>query len=416
MNVWIFQTGEPLQIDKGNSRPMRAINLSNSLLKKGHKVTLWSSCFFHQKKRFRSKSFKNIFVNKNFEIKLLPSPGYKKNVSISRMIDHFILALNLKKKLEIEKTMPDVAFVGYPPIETAYILTRWLKKKNVPILLDVKDLWPSSFIDNFSNFLKPLVYLIFFPYFFVAKKTIKNATSICAISQSYLNWSKKFSKRKKNKFDFVAQLTSQLDNLKINKKVDDINYAWLKKNNILDKKIFRIIFIGSFSRAFNFNQIFEAVEILKKEKIKCEFIFCGEGELFFNLKKLFKEHKNVKIIKHIDSTKIIALSKYSSVFIAPYKEEKNFIFSIPNKAIDSFSLKLPLLYPLKGELKNLILNNKAGMIYNNSNSLANVIKKLIKNTKLLNQMSINSKKLYKKKFEFNKVYNKIILVLNNLKN
>lgn len=50
MNVWIFQSGEPIHLDKKNVRPMRAINLSNMLIKKNHHVILWSSSFYHQKK------------------------------------------------------------------------------------------------------------------------------------------------------------------------------------------------------------------------------------------------------------------------------------------------------------------------------------------------------------------------------
>ena len=38
LNVWIMQTGEPLHIDKGSPRPMRAINLSNKLVEAGHNV------------------------------------------------------------------------------------------------------------------------------------------------------------------------------------------------------------------------------------------------------------------------------------------------------------------------------------------------------------------------------------------
>lgn len=129
MNVWIFQSGEPLISDGNMDRPMRAMNLANALVNKGHKVILWSSAFYHQKKMHRSRRFKKIFINSHLEIRLIPSPGYKKNVSISRLIDHFKLAFNLYKKINLEKIFPDVAFVGYPPIETAYIMTHWLKKK-----------------------------------------------------------------------------------------------------------------------------------------------------------------------------------------------------------------------------------------------------------------------------------------------
>jgi len=43
MKIWIFQTGEPIHIDKAGLRPMRAINLSNALVKSGHEVVIWSS-------------------------------------------------------------------------------------------------------------------------------------------------------------------------------------------------------------------------------------------------------------------------------------------------------------------------------------------------------------------------------------
>ena len=126
MLVWILQTGEPLHSDNDNSRPMRVINLSNTLVKKGHNVVIWSSSFYHQKKIQRAKSYKKIFINKKLEIRLIPSPGYKKNIGLQRLFDHFKLAYNLKKKLDVEKKLPDVAFVGYPPIETAFIMTSWL--------------------------------------------------------------------------------------------------------------------------------------------------------------------------------------------------------------------------------------------------------------------------------------------------
>ena len=47
--VWIFQTGEPIHIDKNNMRPMRAINLADYLIQNNCCVTLWSSNFIIKK-------------------------------------------------------------------------------------------------------------------------------------------------------------------------------------------------------------------------------------------------------------------------------------------------------------------------------------------------------------------------------
>ena len=82
MHICIFQTGEPLHIDSGNYRPMRAMLLANELIKSGHKVTIISSSFFHQRKSFRSKSSKEINFNKELRIVLINSSGYK-NILVS---------------------------------------------------------------------------------------------------------------------------------------------------------------------------------------------------------------------------------------------------------------------------------------------------------------------------------------------
>ena len=413
MNVWIFQTGEPLHIDNDNLRSMRAMNLANALLKKGHNVIIWSSGFNHVKKSQRDKVFKKIFINKKLEIRLIPSPGYKKNISIKRLFDHFMLGYSLKKKLDIEKTLPDVAFVGYPPIETAFIMTSWLKKKKIPYLLDVKDQWPLIFIKSFPKILQPLIQLILSPYFFVAKKTFKDSTAICTVSKSFLDWILKFSNRKKNKFDIVTHLTSPDYKLK---SLDEKHaYSWWLEKGVIKNNIFRIVYIGSFSRAFDFDLIFNVANYFLEKDINCEFVLCGDGELKEYLKKKSQNFLNIKIIDWIDLPKAIILSRMSSAFIAPYKNTDDFMKNIPNKVIDATKFGIPLLTSLRGEVENLIKKNKIGFMYNSEKSLINIINVLSNNVNLRTKISKNSKKTYKYKFEFNKVYSRLIKNLENLK-
>ena len=187
LTVWILQTGEPLHIDGDNPRPMRAMNLSNALVKAGHKVVLWSSAFYHQQKRHRSTNSRTIKVYDHLEIRLIPSRGYRRHIGMSRLIDHAQLAFNLKKMLCREKFVPDVAFIGYPPIETAAVLARWLAKRGVPTLLDVKDQWPTLFLDAVPLPLKPLGQMVLWPYFTLARRAMQNATGISGMANSFLD-------------------------------------------------------------------------------------------------------------------------------------------------------------------------------------------------------------------------------------
>lgn len=413
MYIWIFQTGEPLHIDKDEPRPMRGINLANALIDKGHIVSLISSSFYHQKKYHRSKEYKKIKINKSLEILLVPSPGYKKNLSIFRLIDHYILASNLKKILNLQNKLPDVAFIGYPPIETSFVLIKWLKQNNIPSLLDIKDQWPQVFVDAFPKFLRFFAFLSFYPYFFLSKKIMRQATGISTISQSFLDWALAFSARSKTKFDIIAPLTSPNYNLLAIHEAEALN--WWSERGISKNKLFKVIFIGSFSKAFDFDVIFEtALEFLNKN-INCEFILCGDGEVSDYLKNKSKKYKNVKIFDWIDSKKITALAKISSAFIAPYKNKPDFVKSVPNKVINSLKFGLPLLSPLKGEVHDLIKKYEIGLSYNDAKSLGVSLRELMNNKVIYKTYANNSAKLYENKFEFKIVYNQLVKHLESLK-
>ena len=94
MKVWILQTGEPLQIDSNNYRPMRVINLSNTLIDHGHNVTIWSSNFDHFTKKHRFNVSKTINYSDQLQIRLIDSLGYDSHFGIRRIIDHIQLAIN----------------------------------------------------------------------------------------------------------------------------------------------------------------------------------------------------------------------------------------------------------------------------------------------------------------------------------
>ena len=104
--VWVLQTGEPLHIDPDLPRPMRAMNLSDVLVRAGHRVVLWSSAFHHQGKRHRSTTSQRIRVSDRLEIRLIPSRGYTRNIGLGRLVDHAQLGLNLTALLREGEVVP----------------------------------------------------------------------------------------------------------------------------------------------------------------------------------------------------------------------------------------------------------------------------------------------------------------------
>lgn len=409
MNIWILQTGEPLHIDDTNLRPMRAVNLSNKLVEAGHNVVLFSSAFSHQEKKHRSKKYKIYKISKSLEIRLIPSCGYKKHIGLKRLFDHFQLAWNLRKLLKEEKNIPDIAFIGYPPIETAFIMSAWLKVKEIPCVLDVKDLWPSMFVNAFPKIIRPLAKVIFYPYFYLAKKTINNVSGISAMAPAFLDWVLNFAKRKPNDNNMVFRLTSPIDEVS-KLELSSAKKWWYRQG--VDEKMHKFCFIGTFSTAFDFEQIYYTAKKLNN----CQFILCGDGPCLDSTKLMMQDLNNVIFTGWIDRVKIKSLAKVSIASLAPYKNIDNFIFNTPNKIIDSLSLGLPILTPLEGEVANLIRKYKVGFNYKNAYELENSINALICDKKIQKNISNNAKKLYQNEFEFNKVYDDFVKYLEKMSN
>ena len=407
LTIWILQTGEPLHIDDGNPRPMRAMNLSNKLVEAGHNVVLWSSAFSHQSKKHRTKEYIVCNVNSNLEVRLIPSCGYKKHIGLMRLFDHFQLAWNLKSLLKKEKLAPDIAFIGYPPIETAAVMSKWLKNRKVPMMLDVKDLWPSMFVDAFPKVVQPFIRVIFHPYFYLAKRAIIDVQGVSAMAPAFLDWVLKFADKVPGKNDRVFRLTSPEGGIDKGELLQA--ERWWKSCGVSNSRPV-VFFAGSFMSVFDFQPVFKAA----KENSNCQFVLCGDGDYLDKVKKQMSSLENVIFPGWVNRPQIEALAKISIASLAPYKNIDNFILNTPNKIVDSLLLGLPILSPLRGEVATLIESYNVGFTYGHSKSLGSCIQSLIDNDTMQEEMSKSAKNLYEDEFQFNKVYDGLVCHLENM--
>lgn len=408
MKIWILQTGEPLHIDSGNPRPMRAMNLANALVERGHEVTLWSSSFYHQEKRLRVQGSDRIMVSPKLEIRLISSPGYRRNIGPGRLWDHAILARNLAKELSTESIAPDVAFIGYPPIETAAVMTRWLAIRGVPCMVDVKDQWPTIFIDALPAPLKPLGRIALTPYFYYGRRAMREATALSAMADSFLKWAVNFAGRKVSQLDLVVPLTTPTGQVPA-AELEEAGFWW-DQQGIKADGTQRIIFVGSHSPAFDIDPICEAVIAMERTGSSCQFVFCGDGTESLAWRARMAGLPNVFFPGWIERDKIEALALRSCAALAPYHNSEDFVMSIPNKVIDSLALGLPVLSPLHGEVGALISDSEIGMSYGSSTgkSLLQCIEDLATKPGLRDRLSVNAIQLFQTRFSFDTVYSGLV--------
>jgi glycosyltransferase involved in cell wall biosynthesis len=409
MNVWIFQTGEPLHCDGGSPRPMRAMNLANSLVDAGHQVVLWSSAFFHQEKRHRSIKAERITISEQLEIRLISSPGYQHNIGLGRLWDHAVLAFNFNRQLQQEATTPDVAFIGYPPIEVAAVLTRWLNMRDVPSILDVKDQWPSFFLDALPKPLRGMGRIALWPYYYLGRRAMREASGLSAMAEKFLDWSLDFAGRSMGEYDKIFPLTSPSTALS-KESLENARAWWSKQGIKLDAHTMRLVFIGSHMSVFDFQPVREAAEFFAKRNANVEFVICGDGGFSAELRSMLAGLPNVFFPGWVDRAQIEALAEISQAALIPYRNINNFITNLPNKVIDSLSLGLPIISPLRGEVAILIETYKVGLRYgaDSGTSLVGCIEALISSQALRQEMSNNARMLYFEKFSYEMVYGSLV--------
>ena len=414
-DIWILQTGEPIHIDDGNPRPMRAINLANALAARGHSVTLWTADFDHINKRHRTGQFSSIAVRDGLTINLIPSRGYTKNIGFARMFDHADLAYRLACILRSTKIpAPTVAFVGYPPIETAAVMVGWLSRRGVPCVIDVKDQWPSLFIEHFPAVVRPFAKLAFLPHHLLARYAMRKATAFCSMSESFLEWMGRMAGRSVSGRDMVIPLTTPQFEVALRDEAEAID--WWREHGVAGDTQRRFCFVGSLSPAFDFSVIRNAASRFLQEGIQCQFVICGAGGVADDVKAMMTGLHNVVMPGWIDAPKISALTGMCTASLAPYRNTQNFSHNIPNKIVDSLSHGLPVVTSLRGEVKAIVQEEGVGICYESDSDFVAALQLLLDNASVQSAMSDKALALYKARFSFEFAYGTLVNNLERLAN
>ena len=404
MKIWILQTGEPMPVDPGSPRPMRAMNLAATMVARGHDVTIVTSAFYHQEKTHRSRVYQEQQVADRLRVRLIPSMGYERNIGPGRLLDHAQLALNLRQHLASQprSATPDVAFIGFPPIEVAAVMTRWLAKRGVPVVLDIKDQWPHLFVEAFPKAAQPLAKVAFWPYFVLAKTAFQQASALCSMSDAFLDWACAVAGRERSERDIVAPLTAPPPQV-AGPELARARQWWLERGVDLSSRR-RVAFVGSLSQAFDFAPVAEVARQFEKTGFDCQFVIGGDGPERDSVSRLFAGCKAAVMPGWIDLPKIVALMQGSSAVLAPYRTTDNFVANIPNKVVDGLAYGLPVITSLDGVVRRLLIDAGAGFYAPDSQLLASALHTVLEDHTTCAAVSAQARALYESRFAFESVY------------
>lgn len=396
MKIWIVSDGEPLPSDV-NARLRRMGMLAEKLSKRNHEVRWFSSNFHHYNKEFRSKKDVIHQIRENYFIHLISTKGYKKNVSYARIKHYKDLSTRFKSTAaELEK--PDVIIATMAPIELSEAVKEFARNRNIPFIIDIRDLWPDVYYDVIPKKLHKILDFYVKSSRKKLAKVLKSSDSIIGVTPYFLDYGLNIADLKQREYD-TTFYTSYANN-DYNAYRMNFDKYWSKYN--LTGNDFIITFIGNFGKQFNFEPLIESIKYFKNHNVK--FVLCGTGENLESFQELQKNQDNLILPGWVGEKEILSLLSTSKIGVAPYKNIPNFRLNTPNKFGEYLSASLPILVGVNGIMKDLLDEHRCGISYKNSEELTKNILSLYNNEEILTQMSESAYKLFDTNFNAEKVY------------
>jgi glycosyltransferase involved in cell wall biosynthesis len=396
-----MQTGEPLPLKNG-VRKMRTAILADELLERGHSVLWWAGAFEHQQKVMISEKDKNFDIFDRYTIRVLRGCRYQKNVSLARYIDHQIVAI--KFRIQANKfPKPDVIVASMPDHLLAYEAARYARKNRIPLIVDIRDLWPDTFLDRFRNIgLYGLGKIALTLDFARLSFLLKCADALVGMSKGILQWGLDKIGKTESLFDKVFYLGYQNNNSRISANAGgslDVP-DWLRGRE--EQKIF--LFIGTFGVSYELELILDAAKCFEKlGKGNICFILAGTGEKFDLISKKAAGLQNVVLPGWIEQKEISVLLGRGYAGLVACRSVRD---AMPNKPFEYLSAGLPLISSLEGEMAELVDQHQFGLNYlpGDLEGLCVCIERLVANQGLHDEMSRNASQFFKKYGDVDQIY------------
>ncbi|MFK4785470.1 glycosyltransferase family 4 protein [Fusobacterium sp. MFO224] len=369
----------------------RYLTVANILQEKFGNVEVVTSSFYHTKKKQRNAE--EIIADK-YEYRLIKEMGYKKNISLNRIISHKFFADNVYKYL-LNRKKPDIIYCFVPSLSLGKVVAKFAKENDINFVIDILDLWPEAF----SMVLK--VPFLFYPLEKIANHIYSSADKIVAVSDTYLKRALLTSNVKKNSLSvYIGTDLDYFDKFSKNE-----NHLKKEKNEIW------VAYIGMLGHSYDINCVTKALRDLKnKGYSKVKFLIMGDGPLKDKFSEYAKNQKiNYKFTGRLEYEKMVGYLCQCDIAVNPIS--KGAAQSIINKVGDYAAAGLPVINTQEcEEYRDLIDRYKCGFNCKNSSheDLSSKLEILINDKNLRKIFGKNSRRLAEEKFDRKKTYKKIV--------
>jgi len=328
----------------------RAYNVAKGLLKAGCTVTVVSAFPHYPTGNIPERySWKPLSIEYEGKLKIirtfvpaLASEGFVKRVLLfASFVVSSLFALPLVGKV-------DVVWAANPNIISFYAGLIYRGVNRCLLVQNVDDLWPEALYDlglSSHSFLARLGE-------FLAKIAYRFSSAITPISPAYVGVMT-------NKYEVDARKVCVVP-----AGVDLDRFSYEEKCAEDGDGKFRVLYIGAFSPAYDFDQVFRAAEVLGSFS-DVEFVIQGGGELADALKSKVKEMglRNVKVVDRIVSRDEVArILGEADALLLPLNGVGSIEMGISSKLYEYQAAGKPIVCCSNGQPGRYVSETKSGIV------------------------------------------------------
>jgi glycosyltransferase involved in cell wall biosynthesis len=394
MNVWILSDGEPLPV-QNDGRRFRSWMLADGLAARGHHVVWWASTFSHHRKRLLFDRDADVEVNRGLRLKLLACGAYSGHASVRRYLHHRRLGTRFR---DVAGALPppDVIVCHYGKIDLSFHALRYGRRHRVPVIIDVRDLWPATYLDMIPRPLRRLARVAFASDFRRARAVFRGADSLVSMSSGVLKWAKEFGARADNVADRVFYIGYQ----------GEIEHDDAAPPAYLDAAGNATVFayVGAFGGSYELDTICAVASRLHAAgRSDIQFVLGGDGPRRAQVAKRVAGLTNVRLPGWLDHAGAKRLLARADVGLVPWNSVRD---AMPNKVFEYLAAGLPLLSSLEGEMEDLLAEWPAGLAYRagDVDRLEQLVVHLADNAAARREMATMSRRLFRARFRSDEIY------------
>ena len=380
------------------------------LAEQGHKITVLTSFPNHPLGRVLN-GYKNQwrFAEEKDSMKIIHTWTYisSSRKFFSRLFNYFsfVFSSYINSFSIINKDV-DMIIASSPPLSVAIMGTIIAKKRKIPLILDLRDIWPEAAVST-GYIKKGLLYRLAEKW---ERNCYKQAQKILVNSPAIFEELKCVKGVSPKKMELVLN-GADLEFFQKTNNGDKIDEEY----DIKDK--FVVLYTGLLGFAQAPEIMIEAAKILKNNK-SIVFLIVGGGPLKKNLESRIKnlELKNVILTGQRPRKEMPDFVGRGDICLVPYKNSFTFQKNVPSKMFDYMSSGKPIIINLEGAASDIIRKAQAGFVVEpeNASALAKAIEQLYDNRFLRKKMGDLGKSYAEKYYDKKKISSKLETILKNV--